>query len=106
MTNLQIKLAQQDGCITVTDLNIWYLGYMRGEKDCLDSVMKDMNNSIKEELQEEKRLNALDIEEARRQSQIEEDEHYGDYSEPIECDDIECSDYADIKYEEYKDETR
>ena len=50
MTNNQIKLAQQDGCITDTDLNIWYLGYLRGEKDYLDGAIEDIKEVIQDDI--------------------------------------------------------
>ena len=50
MTNNQIELARQDGCITDADLNIWYLGYLRGERDCLDCVMEDMNEIVHDDI--------------------------------------------------------
>ena len=91
MTTSQIELAKEAGCVTTRQMGLWYHGYLSGKIDGISSL------DVIDEVNERNRLDALDVQEECRQARIEDNEHYGDYSD--QNDDI----YDSIK-EEFKGE--
>ena len=89
MTITQIELAKEAGCITTRQMGLWYHGYLSGKIDGISSF------DVLDEVNEKKRIDDIDIEEERRQTRIEDEERYADYSD--QNDDI----YDAIK-EEFK----
>ena len=75
MTNSQIELAKEAGCVTLRETGLWYHGYLSGKIDGISSL------DVIDDVNEKKRLDALDIEEECRQARIEDEEYYADYSD-------------------------
>ena len=45
MTTEQLEKAKQSGAITARELDIWYSGYLQGQKDTFEEVTKDVKEA-------------------------------------------------------------
>ena len=84
MTIEQLEKAKQSGAVTAGEIDIWYSGYLQGQKDTFEEVTKDvkatvetipdyMNDAILEQSENERRMKLKD----KR-------ERYSDYSDQEE----------------------